>query len=456
MSFSSTPSFFSLLTISTVTYFIFTTPLIYLPFYSIGMINIIRKTIRHHNNNNLKRKVTKIRIEEKRGNKINKLSKIDKIQGKYFVLCSLMIYWGLSVSLDGAEIFADKKENTILVTSELDKNKPSYNISEDNSNISNTQKSIPETAKGPAISSKGYLVEEIRDGLYWVTDGAYQTIFLLTDKGVVAVDAPPSIGKNYLKAISEVTDKPITHVIYSHGHIDHIGAASIFPKNAVYIAQENTAAELQRAKSVATNASMVPPIPSVTFSNNYNLEIGNQVLKLDYHGPNHHDGNIFIYAPKQKVLMLVDVIFPGWVPFPYLAVSKDIAGYIKAHDIVLENYEFDTFVGGHLTRLGTVEDVKIQKDFISDLQIAAAKANNEILLSDIAKRVGGFKNPWTVFAKYNDAIDEMIAQEISPKWEDKLGGVRDVIKSHGFAMSEAGRIDPTAQVLLHDSTFIYR
>ena len=34
--------------------------------------------------------------------------------------------------------------------------------------------------------------------------------------------------------------------------------------------------------------------------------------------------------------MLVDIIFPGWVPFPYLAVSKDIAGYIKAHDIVLK------------------------------------------------------------------------------------------------------------------------
>jgi glyoxylase-like metal-dependent hydrolase (beta-lactamase superfamily II) len=88
------------------------------------------------------------------------------------------------------------------------------------------------------------LVEEIRDGLYWVTEGAYNTIFLVTDEGVVAVDAPPTIGKNYLKAISEVTDKPITHVIYSHAHIDHIGAAGMFPKNAVIIAQEETAAEL--------------------------------------------------------------------------------------------------------------------------------------------------------------------------------------------------------------------
>ena len=92
-------------------------------------------------------------------------------------------------------------------------------------NQTETKNQIPEAAKGPAIPSKGYLVEEIREGLFWVTDGAYNTIFLVTDKGVVAVDAPPTIGKNYLKAISEVTDKPITHVIYSHAHIDHIGAA---------------------------------------------------------------------------------------------------------------------------------------------------------------------------------------------------------------------------------------
>ena len=220
---------------------------------------------------------------------------------------------------------------------------------------------IPETAKGPAIPSKGYLVEEIRDGLFWVTDGVFDTIFLVTDEGVVAVDAPPSMGKNYLKAISEVTDKPITHVIYSHDHIDHIGAAGIFPKNAVIIAQEETTAELQRAKTVATNTSMVPPIPTETFSKNYTLQIGNKTLQLDYYGNNHLPGNIFIYAPNHKVLMLVDVIFPGWVPFPYLAVATDIAGVINAHDIVLNNYDFDTFVGGHLTRTGTIDDVKVQK-----------------------------------------------------------------------------------------------
>jgi glyoxylase-like metal-dependent hydrolase (beta-lactamase superfamily II) len=322
------------------------------------------------------------------------------------------------------------------------------------SNSSNTKNAttstiqIPEAAKGPPIPAKGYLVQEIRDHLYWVTDGSYNTMFLVTDKGVVAVDAPPSIGKNYLKAISEVTNKPITYVIYSHAHIDHIGAAGMFPKNATFIAQQETAAELQRAKSVAKNASMVPPIPTITFSKNYTLQIGNQTLKLDYYGVNHLPGNIFMYAPKQKVLMLVDIIFPGWVPFPYLAIAKDVAGFIKAHDIALNNYDFDTIVAGHLTRLGTRNDVIVQKEFVSDLEKAAAKANQEVLFSKIASQVGRFDNPWLIFSKYIDAVNENCVNGMLSKWENRLGGAQQFMSTHCFTMAESGRVDPTVQALL--------
>ena len=321
-----------------------------------------------------------------------------------------------------------------------------------NSKNSTTTVQIPDAAKGPAIPAKGYLVQEIRDHLYWVTDGSYNAMFLVTDKGVVAVDAPPSIGNNYLKAIAEVTDKPVTYVIYSHAHLDHIGAAGIFPKNATFIAQQETAAELQRAKSVARNASMVPSIPTVTFSKNYTLQIGNQTLKLDYYGVNHLPGNIFIYAPKQKVLMLVDIIFPGWIPFPYLAIAKDTAGFIKAHDIALNNYDFDTIVAGHLTRLGTRNDVIIQKEFVSDLEKAAATANQEVLFSKIASQVGRFDNPWLIFSTYIDAINKQCEDEMLPKWQSRLGGAEIFMSTHCFTMSESGRVDPTVQALLQNST----
>jgi glyoxylase-like metal-dependent hydrolase (beta-lactamase superfamily II) len=322
----------------------------------------------------------------------------------------------------------------------------SSTIKESNSNNVTTQQ-IPEAAKGPAIPPKGYLVQEIRDHLYWVTDGSYNTIFLVTEKGVVAVDAPPSIGKNYLKAIAEVTNKPIAYVVYSHAHLDHIGAAGIFPKNATYIAQQETAGELQRAKSVAKNASMVPPIPIVSFSKNYTLQIGNQTLNLDYYGNNHLPGNIFIYAPKQKVLMLVDIVFPGWVPFPYLAIAKDVAGFIKAHDIALNNYDFNTFVAGHLTRLGTRNDVIIQKKFVLDLEKAASKANQEVLFSKVAQQVGSFDNPWLLFSKYIDAINENCVKDMLPKWGNRIGGAEQFMSTHCFSMAEAERVEPTVQAL---------
>ena len=306
---------------------------------------------------------------------------------------------------------------------------------------------IPDAAKGPSIPSKGYLVGELGENLYSVTDGAYNTMFMVTDKGVVAVDAPPSLGQKYLKAIAEVTNKPVNYLIYSHAHIDHIGAAGLFPKNVSVIAQEETARELQRAKAVAKNVTMVPPIPTITFSKNYTLAIGNQTLNLDYYGSNHLPGNIFIYAPKQKVLMLVDIVFPGWVPFPYLAIAKDAAGFINAHDIALDKYDFDKFVGGHLTRLGTRNDVAIQKEFIDDLKNAATKANQEVIFSKIAQQVGRFDNPWLIYSKYIDAVNEKCSQLVLPKWENKLGGAREFMSTHCFAMSEAQRVDPTLQAL---------
>lgn len=320
------------------------------------------------------------------------------------------------------------------------------------SNATITQ--IPDAAMGPIIPEKGYLVEEIRDNLYWVTDGSYNTMFLVTDEGVVAIDAPPSIGQNYLNAIAEVTDKPITHVIYSHAHLDHIGAAGIFPKNATYIAHQDTSAELKGAMSLTQNSSTIPPIPTISFPNNYMLQIGNQTLNLDYYGDNHMSGNLFIYAPNQKTLMLVDIVFPGWVPFVYLAIAEDVAGFIKAHDIALNNYDFDTFVGGHLTRLGTRDDVVTQQEFVSDLEKAAGKANNEVQFSDIAKQVGRFDNPWLLYSKYIDAVDKNCVETMSSKWEGRLGGTQEFMSTHCFAMTEAGKVNPSVNAILQNNTMI--
>jgi glyoxylase-like metal-dependent hydrolase (beta-lactamase superfamily II) len=336
------------------------------------------------------------------------------------------------------------------------------------SSLTTNQSDIPEAAIGPVIPpEKGYLVEEIGGGLYWVTDGSYNVMFMVTDEGVVAIDAPPSIADNYLKAIAEVTDRPIRYVIYSHSHLDHIGAAaSIFPDNATYIAHEKVAEELQRAHEELQQAStaadnnnnsqsppmQLPPIPTQTFAQNYTLQAGNQTLELNYHGNNHEEGNIFIYAPAQRALMLVDVIFPGWVPFVYLALAEDVFGYVQAHDIVLNNYDFDTFVGGHLTRLGTREDIQIQREFITDLINASSRANQNVTFAEIIQRVGPTNNVWALFDTYLDTIVEQCVNEMLPKWQDRLGGAEAFMSTHCQAMTSSLRVDPTSNTLQQTTT----
>ena len=293
---------------------------------------------------------------------------------------------------------------------------------------------VPESSIGPQIDfSKGYLVEEISDGLYWVTEGAYQGMFLVTGDGVIAVDAPPSIGQNYLNAIKEVTDEPITHVIYSHSHIDHIGAANMFPENATTISHKLTAEKLKLKDDPNR------PVPTITFEDKYTLEVGNQKLELEYNGPIHAPGNIFIYAPQQKVLMVVDVIFPGWVPFKDLAMAEDVPFFLNAHDKILE-YDFETFIGGHLTRLGTSEDVKIQKEYFDDIQKNAGTANQQVDFMAIAQKVG-FENLWLVFQIYADTVSQQCTDATVPKWIDRLGGADLFTYDHCWKISESQRID---------------
>ena len=117
------------------------------------------------------------------------------------------------------------------------------------------------TEQPPVVDpAKGYFVDEIADGIYWLSGSHYQTMFLTTGEGVIAIDAPQPIGQSYLEAIQEVTDEPITHVVYSHAHNDHIGAAGMFPPDIEYIAQQDTIDFLSGV-----------PAPTITFEDTYTL-----------------------------------------------------------------------------------------------------------------------------------------------------------------------------------------
>ena len=314
-----------------------------------------------------------------------------------------------------------------------------------------------------ALGSQGFFTREIRDGIYLLTEGWYHVLVIPTDEGTVVVDAPPTIspdfyrGGNLVKGVQSISDAPVSHLIYSHHHHDHVGAAGVFKEafpDVKIVAQDYC------AKLVAEANDPGRPVPTETFQDKMTLKVGKQTLDLHYRGDIHCNGNIFIHAPDQKILMVIDVIFPGWVPFSSLAMASDLKGFLRGHDEVL-SFDFDTLVSGHLTRLGNREDVKIQQEYFKDMETTALKYLGERFRGSVddAKReamktnpmdVGdfmtigmdiGFENAWAVFDKYLNQIADKITEEIEPRWLGKLAAVDIFTRSHAWEMLERMRID---------------
>ncbi|MBB3659464.1 glyoxylase-like metal-dependent hydrolase (beta-lactamase superfamily II) [Rhizobium sp. BK650] len=293
---------------------------------------------------------------------------------------------------------------------------------------------IPPSARGPEIDrKKGYRIESLGAGLYMVTDNAYQSMFMVYDRGVVVVDAPPSYAGKIKEAVREVTDKPITHLIYSHSHADHIGGAGSFGPVPVIIAHSETKRLLVR------DADPQRPIPTMTFDDRYRLRLGSQVLELSYPGNGHEPGNIMIYAPAQKVLMFVDIVFPGWMPFRRFGVAQDIPGYFEQVR-ELDHHPFEKLVGGHVSRIGTHEDVKLQIAFDDDIRAAASAALHS---QTFPTELNGVEpvNSWAFVSDYTARVAGQCVAAMTPKWKDKLAAFDTFIWDQCYAMEQSLRVD---------------
>jgi glyoxylase-like metal-dependent hydrolase (beta-lactamase superfamily II) len=316
----------------------------------------------------------------------------------------------------------------------------------------------------PKFLELGYHTEELGDGVYWVTArGGYDGAFVRTGAGVIAIDAPPTMGENMLAAIRSITDEPVTHLIYSHWHSDHIGAAAMFGPDVKIISHDITRELLARFPDP------LRPLPTETFTTESTLEVGGVKLDLSYKGADHCPGNIYIYAPKQKVLTKIDIVSPGSVTFRHCDASENISGWIQAHDDIL-SYDFNAIVGGHINRYGTREDVENSREYFQDLLTFGHEALIEMNTS-VADRMAfqanippdralvGAENWINSLANY--ATEKTLTKTTSngQTWPERLAGASVWTKYHAYTVIESSRLERTHEGYLrvgdNHEPFIY-
>ncbi|RKE57088.1 MBL fold metallo-hydrolase [Sphingobacterium detergens] len=281
----------------------------------------------------------------------------------------------------------------------------------------------------------GYTIQETKPGskIYVLTDGVWQSAAIVTTTGVVLLDAPESYGMNIEKMVKQVTDKPITTLIYTHSHNDHISGSRYLKniKNLEIIAAKPVASYLKEKNDQKRL------VPTNSFSGKLTLKKGDKTIELQELALFHsNESDVAVYLPKEKFLMVVDLLTPGYVPFKNLDLSNNMHGYLKAFDKVLA-YDFDVFLAGHLTALGNKEDVVVAKAYATDLYSIVKKLyQNTDMMKVMGEAAGtiGWENKFLLFNVYLDKIIKEGTDEVVAKWGDKLGGVDVWAPSHVSTM----------------------
>jgi glyoxylase-like metal-dependent hydrolase (beta-lactamase superfamily II) len=306
---------------------------------------------------------------------------------------------------------------------------------------------VPPSSLGPALNDDGYHVGRVERNLFWVTDGTYQSAFLVTDDGVVLFDAPPTIGHNLGRAVDEIAasegvSNKVTHLVYSHHHADHGGAANLFGDDIVRIGHAETRRLLLRDNDPTR------PAPDVTFDETYTLEVGKDRVELAFHGPNHSPDNIFIHFPDHDALMLIDIVNSGWVPIYNLNLSDDAPGYMAAPEIAL-TYSWTHYIGGHLGRLGSRDDVALHQQYIQDIVESSYAALGSVDPTKYYARYG--ENVWAAVRGYLDEVTAAAAEPVIAKYTGVLASadVKEFTYSTTFTIMQSMRLDLGAGSQVH-------
>lgn len=181
----------------------------------------------------------------------------------------------------------------------------------------------------------------LADGVYQFRFRSHNGFFVVTDDGVVAVDAiSTDAAARYAEEIRRVAPGVrLAAVVYSHDHADHATGANVLRRalgpGAPIIAHANAA-----AKIVAAGDTALPP-PDLTFTDRLTLHFGGREIELHFLGPSHSDNMVVTYLPVERLAFAVDF------------VSNDRVGYRD-----LPDYHFPEFFDA-LARLRALDFERI-------------------------------------------------------------------------------------------------
>jgi glyoxylase-like metal-dependent hydrolase (beta-lactamase superfamily II) len=233
----------------------------------------------------------------------------------------------------------------------------------------------PPAQQGPKVVE----VEKIKDNLYMLKGGGGNTAVYIGANGVTVVDAKnPGWGQPILDKIKELTPKPVTLLINTHTHGDHVSGNVDFPATVDIVVQENTKANMEKMPIFKDNAGK--GMAKRTFKDKMTVGSGKDRVDLYYFGRGHTNGDAFIVFPELRIMHAGD-IFSG-KNLPLLDYNNGGSGVEigptlgKAHGGIKN---VDQIITGHSTVMtwGDLDEyAQFNNDFLKEVRAAMGRGKS--------------------------------------------------------------------------------
>lgn len=215
--------------------------------------------------------------------------------------------------------------------------------------------------------------------------------FVITPKSVVVIDAlgSPRLAERLTAEIRKLTPLPISNVILTHYHADHIYGLQYFKTLGAHItahasAKEYIQSDTARLRLEASRTDLAPWIDDKTqlveadtwITGPTTLEIGGWVFEIDHVGPAHTPEDLIVFVAEEKLLFAGDLFFNGRLPFVGKANSSQ---WILSLEQMLK-HDATAVVPGHgPASKNPKKDIAMTRDYLKYLRSSMGQAVDDFV-----------------------------------------------------------------------------
>jgi glyoxylase-like metal-dependent hydrolase (beta-lactamase superfamily II) len=259
------------------------------------------------------------------------------------------------------------------------------------------------------------VVEKLSDRAYLFKIGFLQTSVLISERGLVVLDAnrgPAAGAAIRRKIVEELGRNDLAYLINTHHHYDHTGGNDAF-SDLTIIGHERLTEGLQAnaARDFSSNAERYRQIagdfreqlglvdqdsdsaaairgtinyllstaddfdrgfvsvsPTISFNDRLKLDLGDLTLELSYFGHAHSQGDIVVFVPEEGLLFMGDLYADSRIPWFPEETELDVPRWLASLDSVLEReQDIGLIVSGHAGDDMTVDQWRERREYIGIL-----------------------------------------------------------------------------------------